>query len=166
MASAYTPTNSNNPFGPNIILDPNQTITVGATSFGKLYTGGFTNSGTTLAAYLSTIGPNKSRYNSDEATPNYTTALGTGLTAIYRQKPSLTLTAPDVNITYGNTPVLSANTISGLLNGDTETYSVSNYGTSSYSANTSTAGKQRVGSYEITTNISSALSGIGVRFQR
>lgn len=164
IVSPYTATNSNNPYGPNIILTPSQTITVGSNSTGKLYTGGFSNSGATLAAYLSALGSNKSRYNSDETTSRFTTAIGNGLTAIYRQNPSLTVTAPDVSIVYGASPTLATNTISGLLNGDTQGNSVSNVGTSSYALNLSTSGKQNYGTYSIIPNITSALSGVGYGF--
>ena len=166
MASPYIATNTNNPYGPNIILSPSQTISVGATSTGRLYTGGFGNSGAALASYLRILGSggNNSRYNSDETTSNFTTPIGTGLTAIYRQKPILTVTAPDVTTIYGISPTLATNLISGLVNGDTQAFSVSNVGTAAYPPNLSTAGKQNAGTYSIAPNISTTASGLGYGF--
>jgi hypothetical protein len=144
-------------------LTPTQTITVGSNFIGKLYTGGFSNSGATLAAYLSSLGSDKSRYNSDETTIRFTTEIGKGLTAIYRQNPSLNVNATSVPITYGDTPILAANTISGLINGDTLA-AVSNLGSATYTLDLSTSGKQKYGSYSITPDITSALSGVGYGF--
>lgn len=142
----YAGINANNPYGPNIVLTDGRTISVGTLGSGKLYTGGFDNSGYQLASYL---GANKSRYNSDKATTDITTNLGTGLTAIYRQNPNLVVTAPNLNSVYGSAISLDSNTVSGFVNNDTQLSAVGSVGTSSFNANFSTTNNQRVGAYSI-----------------
>ena len=155
----YAGINANNPYGSNIVLTNGRTISVGTGGTGKLYTGGFDNSGLQLASYL---GVNKSRYNSDKATTNFTTNLGTGLTAIYRQNPNLVVTAPNLNSVYGSAISLASNTVSGFVNNDTQLSALSSIGTSSFDANFSTTNNQRVGAYSIKP--ADATNGFGYGF--
>ncbi len=156
-------TNAYNPYGPNIILTSGKTLTVGTGGTGLLYSGGFGNSGTQLATYL---GANASRYNSNETTPNYATAIGTGLTAIYRQNPTLTVTAPNASVTYGSTPSIGANTVSGYFNGDTVGLAVSSAGTNTYTPSNSTSGSVKAGSYDITPSSASSPVGYGFSYTK
>ena len=153
--------NAYNPFGPNIILTSGKTLTAGTGGTGLLYSGGFGNSGAQLATYL---GANASRYNSNETTTNYATAIGTGLTAIYRQNPTLTVTAPNASVTYGSTPSIGANTVSGYFNSDTVGLAVSSAGTNTYTPSNSTSGRVKAGSYDITPSSASSPVGYGFTY--
>lgn len=161
----YSGTNSvNNPYGPNIILasdfsTTNQSISVGSGGKGLLYTGGYGNSGALLATYL---GSNKSRYNSNESTTNFSTATGSGLTAIYRQNPSMIVTGPSASTTYGTAPTFGTNSISGLANSDTSAGMT--LGTYSYTSSLSTSGNQKAGSYSVIPTGASNGLGYGITY--
>ena len=102
--------------GGNIIIAGSPTITAGPGGIGAFYTGSV--SGSVGLTDLIGTGTGNFRYNSDESTTNYTTPLSAGLNAIYREQPTITITANSEVITYGEDPVLS--TIStGFQNGDT-----------------------------------------------
>ncbi|MBU3543295.1 MBG-2 domain-containing protein, partial [Polynucleobacter sp. MWH-Loch1C5] len=74
------------------------------------------------------------RYNSDESATNYSLALGTGNYAIYRERPTLAITADNKTMVYGDaTPTLTAS-ISGNQNGDTNTQVLSGGATLSITA--------------------------------
>jgi hypothetical protein len=162
---SYSGTNSvNNPYGPNIILannfsSTNQSISVGSGGKGLLYTGGYGNSGASLATYL---GANKSRYNSNESTTNFSTTIGTGLTAIYRQNPSMVVTGPSASTTYGTAATFGTNSISGLANSDTSAGMT--VGTYSYTSSLSTSGNQKAGSYSVVPTAASNGLGYGIAY--
>lgn len=118
-----------------------------------LYSGSITGSATLVNLLGS--GSGKFRYNSDESTTNYTAPLGSGIFAIFREQPTLTLTADDDGKTYNGTSYSGGNgvTYAGFVNGDS---SSSLTGTLAYSGTSQTA--VNAGSYVITpTGLSSAL---------
>ena len=162
---AYSGTNSvNNPYGPNIILasdfsSTSQTISVGSGGTGLLYTGGYDNSGASLSSYL---GSNKSRYNSNESTTNFSTAVGTGLTAIYRQNPNMVVTGPSSSTTYGSAATFGTNSISGLANSDTSAGMT--LGSYSFTSSLSTSGNQKAGSYSVVPTGASNGLGYGISY--
>ncbi|MFM8342076.1 MAG: beta strand repeat-containing protein, partial [Methylomonas sp.] len=129
--------------GGDIKLSGTQSITVGSDGRATLYTGSV--SGSTGVTSLVGAGTGHFRYNSDETTTNYTTALGSGMFAIYREKPVITVNTIDKAITYGESiPALTATTL-GLVNGDVLAYQVD-------SPLNSTSGNTRAGSYTISSN--------------
>jgi filamentous hemagglutinin family protein len=112
-------TSSGTTTGGNIIISGTPTITASSGN-AKLYSGSI--SGSTGLATLIGSGSGNFRYNSDETTTNYTTALGTtGNYAIYREQPTITITATNDTKTYDGLAYTSGNgvTYSGLVNGDT-----------------------------------------------
>ncbi|WP_236617853.1 beta strand repeat-containing protein [Rhodopirellula europaea] len=101
--------------GGNLILSNSSSITVGTGGRATLFTGSIADS-LGLTDLLNS-GSGRFRYNSDESATNYTLALGTGLFGIYREQPSITVTAADTTTTYGTAPTLTTS-INGQ-NGDT-----------------------------------------------
>ncbi len=146
--------------GGDLIVTGSPTLSVGSGGRATLYSGDISDS-----SGLSTLvgsGSGNFRYNSDETTTNYSTALSTGTYAIYREQPTLSITADDEAITYGATPSLSTTLTGGQVNGDTEAQAISTAASVSVSGSTSTAGKYTVGAHTLTP--SSAASGLGYAF--
>jgi hypothetical protein len=95
----------------NILISGSPSITTGTGGRAVLYTGSI--AGSTGLTTLVGSGSGRFRYNSNSGTSNFTTPLGAGLFAVYRQQPSLTLEANAQAVTYGDSPTLT----SGLSNG-------------------------------------------------
>ncbi|MBE0507696.1 MAG: filamentous hemagglutinin N-terminal domain-containing protein [Marinospirillum sp.] len=96
-------------------------ITTGAGGRAVLYTGSV--AGSSGVTDLVGSGSGNFRYNSNATTTQYTTALGSsGLYAIYREQPTVTVTARDDNKITDATPYSGGNgvDITGLVNGDAE----------------------------------------------
>jgi filamentous hemagglutinin family protein len=140
--------------GGNIVVTSGKTVTVGTGGTAKLYTGSITDS--TGLTDLIGSGSGRFRYNSDETDTNYTTALGTGLYAIYREQPTVTVTARNDSKTYDGSTYSGGNGIdyAGFVNGDS---SSSLAGTLIYSG--TSQGAVNAGSYTITP--SGLSSGLG-----
>jgi hypothetical protein len=70
-------------------------------------------------------GTGRFRYNSDESTTHYSTALGSGTYAVYREAPVVTITARNASKTYDGLAYTGGNGVvvdnSGLANGDATT---------------------------------------------
>ncbi|WP_077033106.1 YDG domain-containing protein, partial [Pelomonas sp. KK5] len=136
--------------GGNIVVSGSPSITTGAGGRATLYSGSA--SGDTSLATLIGLGSGRFRYNSDESSTNYTTALGTGLYGIYRQSINTAVAASTASIVYGTaTPNLLGS--SGTVNGDTASVTVQ-------SPVTSTSGKLVVNSYTVSPDVT-ALVGLG-----
>ena len=93
-------------------------VTTGAGGRATLYSGSV--SGSTGLTTLVGSGSGNFRYNSDETVSNYTAALGTGLYAIYREQPTVTITANNATKTYDGLAYSGGNGVSygGFVNGD------------------------------------------------
>ncbi|MDY0136916.1 MAG: filamentous hemagglutinin N-terminal domain-containing protein, partial [Thiomicrospira sp.] len=92
--------------GGNLIVTNNSTVTVGDGGTAKLFTGSILGS-TGLADMTGLgVGSGRFRYYSDETTTNFTnsgaTALTSGLNAIFRERPVVTIAVADQSITYGD----------------------------------------------------------------
>ncbi|MDE2212178.1 MAG: hypothetical protein KGJ83_05575, partial [Betaproteobacteria bacterium] len=92
-------------------------ISVGSGGIGKIYTGSIANS----TGLSTAVGTGHSRYWSDPGNTGYTTALTTGLNAIYREQPVVTVTASAAGSgrTYNGTTTAATFTTTGQVNGDT-----------------------------------------------
>lgn len=102
--------------GGNIIISGSPTISAGAGGTIKLYTGSV--SGSTGLSSLVGLGSGNFRYNSDESSTGYTTALSTDvINAIYREQPSIIGQFSSETMTYGSTPTFTSG-ITGVVNGD------------------------------------------------
>jgi filamentous hemagglutinin family protein len=94
------------PSGGNVVVTGTPTITVGAGGNAIAYTGSV--AGSTALATLAGAGSGRFRYGSDETTKNYTSYLGTGLFAIYREQPTVSWSSgSDQSIVYGQSPTTS-----------------------------------------------------------
>jgi hypothetical protein len=147
--------------GGNIIVSGGS-LSTGAGGRATLYTGSVAGS-TGLTALLGS-GSGRFRYNSDEAAANYSLALGSGIYAIYREHPTLTVTAPTpAAITYGDvTPTLVA-LVSNLQNGDTQGQAFSSGPSISIGGTTSASGHLNAGSHTLTAAAVDQL-GYGLSF--
>lgn len=142
----------------NIIISGSPVLTTGTGGTAKLFTGSISDS-TGLTSFIGSAS-GKFRYNSDETTTNYATALSSGNYAIYRQQPTLTITANNpVAITYGSSLPSFATTVSGYQNGDTLSQSISTSASVAIGGSTSTSGNYIAGSHTLTP--SGAAGGLG-----
>jgi filamentous hemagglutinin family protein len=105
--------------GGNIILSGGPTFTTGAGGRSTLYTGSATGS----TGFNALVSAGHSRFNSDETTTNFTTALGSGVYAIYRDARVITVTANNATKVFDGQPYVgnAGVTYGGFLNGDTAT---------------------------------------------
>ncbi len=127
--------------GGNIIIAGGSTVSTGAGGRATLYSGSI--SGSTGLTNLIGSGTGRFRYGSDESATNYTSTLGAGKYAIYREQPTLTITAEDKIVTYGTAPVLTTSVSS--QNGDTAGQALSTAATVSVGGTTSTSGNYTAG---------------------
>lgn len=145
--------------GGNLIISGSPALSVGTGGIAALYSGSV--SGSTGLTALIGSGSGRFRYDSDEAATNYSTALSSGAYAIYREQPTLTVTANNQILTYGTAPT-GTSTVTGYQNGDTLAQSISTAATVTGSGTTSTSGNFIVGSHTLTP--SAAASGLGYGF--
>ena len=103
-------------------------------------------------------GSNRFRYNSDESSSNYSLALGAGIHAIYRERPSLTIVADDKTVTYGTSPSLTT-TVNGLQNGDTVAQTLSTVASVAVGGSKSSSNNYTAGTHALTA--SSAVERLG-----
>uniref|UniRef100_A6VZU3 Filamentous haemagglutinin family outer membrane protein n=2 Tax=Gammaproteobacteria TaxID=1236 RepID=A6VZU3_MARMS len=108
--NAGSDTDAGTATGGNVLLNAN--LTTGSGGQAIVYTGSIEDSG----SY--NFGNGHYRYNSDETSTNYTTALGTGNYAIYREQPTLTIGFASGKEYDGITLVPSTGGISGDVNND------------------------------------------------
>ena len=151
-----------NPYGANVVLSAGKTITVGSGGRATLYGGSSSGSGANLATVMG-ASSGRFRYNSDELNTNYTTALASGLYAIYRYNPNLTVTANNASMVYGDALNPTQSTaVTGYLNGDTLAQAVSTGATVAIAGSRSTAGYFTAGNHALTA--SGAAGGLGYGF--
>ena len=147
--------------GGNIIISSSPTFTTGSGGRMTYYTGSI--SGSTGLTSLIGSGSNRFRYNSDETTTNYSAALSSGKYAIYREQPTLTITAASETVTYGTAPAESV-TITGMQNGDASATVVTTDASISISGGTSTSGNYIVGDHTITPSAAASTYGYGFSY--
>jgi filamentous hemagglutinin family protein len=152
VLNAGTSTAAGTSTGGNLLLSGSGTVTVGSGGRATLMTGSVSDS-TGLTSLVGS-GTGNFRYNSDETITNYTTALGAGLYAVYREASTLTATLNNVTKTYDGLAYSGGNgvgSLSGYVNGDASGQMGSiTYGGSAQSA-------KNAGSYALTGTAASAL---------
>ena len=98
----------------NIIISQNAKIFIGNGGVGQLLTGSIQNS----TGVFNLVGLKHSRYGSDESVKSYTAPLSEGVYAIYREQPTLMVTAESIinqtSLPFNNGKLLS----DGFVNGD------------------------------------------------
>ncbi|MDD4913266.1 MAG: filamentous hemagglutinin N-terminal domain-containing protein, partial [Sideroxydans sp.] len=147
--------------GGNIVLSGTPSILVNNGRTANLYTGSI--SGSTGLTALIGSGSGRFRYNSDESASNFTTALATGLNAIYREQPMISsLAVSNQNITYGDATPTWAFIMTGSQNGDTLAQAFSGAGpTVTVGGTTSTSGNYTAGNHTLTASGSLGTSQLG-----
>ena len=132
--------------GGNLVVTGSPSVTVGAGSTARLFSGSVAGStGLNTLAGLG-LGSGRFRYNSDEAVSNYSLALGAGLNAIYREAPTVVVSTGALSMSYGDAlPALNA---TGALNGDASVYAITGRANSA-SGNLRASGTP----YNITANL-------------
>jgi filamentous hemagglutinin family protein len=146
-ANAYTGANQ-----ADVILLNNPSISVGTGGRGTFYSGSYENAGAALASQLAS-GSHRFRYNSTRLAAGYSQALGTGLYGVFRQQPTLTITATSPTVVYGASSPASPSvgfTVAGLSNGDLQATVLSTDPSYSIAPSLSGAGFYTVGSHAIT----------------
>ncbi|HWR28374.1 MAG TPA: filamentous hemagglutinin N-terminal domain-containing protein [Negativicutes bacterium] len=146
MLASGTNTAAGTAGGGDIKVSGTPAVSTGAGGRAVLYSGSL--SGSTALPDLIGIGSGKFRYNSSKSVANYTTALGaSGIYAIYREQPTITVTANNDSKTYSGLAYSGGNgaSVSGLANGDAAS---SLSGTLAYSG--TSQGAINVNSYVIT----------------
>ena len=129
--------------GGNIIVSGTPTITMGSGGIARLFSGSVDGS-TGLTTFIGS-GSGQFRYNSDESTTNYALSLSSDKQyAIYRERPTLTVTASAQSLAYG-TAISQNFTVSGK-NGDTSAQAFS----ANPTVGVSTSFKYPVGSHTLT----------------
>ena len=148
--------------GGNIVVSGGS-VSEGAGGTAQLYSGSL--SGSTGLAALAVSGSGRFRYDADETTDfsaDSWTALSSGLHAIYREQPTLTVTASDASKTYDGNAYNGGNgvTNSGLINGDTAVSALG--GTLTYGG--TSQGATAVGTYNITPGGYSSKRGYALAY--
>jgi hypothetical protein len=146
--------------GGNIIVTGSPTISTGDGGRATLYSGSV--DGSTGLGTIAGSGSGHFRYDSDEAHSGYSTALETGTYAIYREQPTITVTADDKSVIYGTAPVLTFG-IAGNVNGDNPTQALSGV-TIDVGGLTSTSGNHTAGSHSLTPFGGTSLLGYLVSY--
>ena len=131
--------------GGNIIVSGG-TVSTGAGGSATLYSGSV--SGSTGLTALIGSGSGRFRYNSDETASNYTDALLAGSNAVYREKPTLTVTPGSLAITYGDATPFTTTIGTAYVNGDTSAGTISGTATWTFGGASSTGGKPVVGTHD------------------
>ncbi|MBR9887056.1 MAG: filamentous hemagglutinin N-terminal domain-containing protein [Oceanospirillales bacterium] len=154
--------------GGDIVLagSPSLTATAGSVI---LYTGSIT--GSTGMAGTVVSGSGNFRYNADETTDfsagGWTDLGATGIYAIYREQPVISVAAGHKTVTYGDAdPTNYTASYSGLINGDTAAIisgTVAWDNSTLTTGTTSTGGKRIVGDYNVAYN-SGLSNGLGYGF--
>lgn len=137
--------------GSDVLISGSPTITTGAGGRATLYTG--TVAGSTGVTTLVGSGSGRFRYKSDEVASNFSTALGSGLYAVYRESPLLNIAVQNISRGYDTTSFSGGTAVaSGNVNGDTANQIGSNL---TWGGNAQ--GAVNAGSYSILANGSNAL---------
>ncbi len=134
------------------------TISTGTGGRATLYTGSLSDSTGMTELIGSKSG--RFRYNSDEASTGYSTTLGSGLYAIYREQPTLLVSANSQSLIYGSLLPSYTAAYTGFANGDS---SADLTGTAAWlleAGVTSTSGNRVVGSYDVSYN-GGLVNGLG-----
>jgi hypothetical protein len=142
--------------GGNLIISSG-TVATGAGGRATLYSGALAE--TSLATLVGS-GSGHFRYNSDEAVSNYTAELGSGIFAIYREQPVLSVTPGATTMTYGaGLPAVVAS-YAGYVNGDATSDVVSGTATWSAGGAMSAAGHYLAGGHDL-AYVSGLASALG-----
>ncbi|MBX3668250.1 MAG: filamentous hemagglutinin N-terminal domain-containing protein, partial [Rhodocyclaceae bacterium] len=150
--SSASPGGSGTPASGNLIISGSPTVSVGTGGTARLFSGSLAGS-SGLAALASSGAESHFRYNADETT-NFASGnwlnLGAGIYVIYRQQPTVTVTANDATSTYGTTPTYGFSVNSA--NGETAAQIFKTLPNVAVGGTLSTSGNPIVGDHALTTS--------------
>ena len=146
----------------DVVIASGGSLSIGAGGSGVIYTGSIAGS----TGLSSVVGAGDFRYWSDtNGHTGYTTPLGSGISAIYREQPIflVTVTAPGSGRTYDGVTTSATPSVTGIVNGDVG----SPTGTVSITRGGAPAVLLNAGSYTLTATIpaSGDLAGLGYAVQ-
>ncbi len=143
--------------GGNVLLIGRSALSVGAGGRATIFTGSI--AGSTGVTSVVGSGSGNFRYNSTQGVNNFSAALGSGLYAIYREQPTLTIAVDAVSsIDYGTVSPNYTTTVSGQ-NGDTASQALRTNATVSVGGATSSAGFLTAGAHLL--NAAGAVDQLG-----
>ena len=143
--------------GGDIKFFPDGRINVNGAGRATLLTGSLSGSSNVAARVGS--GSAHFRYNSDESAANYSAPLSSGLYAVYREQPILTITADSTAMTYGAAVPAFTSSASGRVNGDTLSQILSSNGTVTAAGAMSGSGHLVAGGHAL--NVAGAMDSLG-----
>ncbi|MBC7453648.1 MAG: filamentous hemagglutinin N-terminal domain-containing protein [Massilia sp.] len=129
-----------------------------------LYTGSIDGSDGVSAA--AGAGSGHFRYNSNPAATRYTSALGSGVNVVYRERPTLTIGAPNASATYGDVMPTFHPVLSGFRNGDTVSQTLSSVPIVSISDEVSLSGNVTAGLHALTPSAVGSLLGYRLAYTK
>ena len=142
----------------DVVIASGGSLSIGAGGSGVIYTGSIAGS----TGLSSVVGAGDFRYWSDtNGHTGYTTPLGSGISAVYREQPivSVSVTAPGSGRTYDGTTTSVTPLITGLVNGDVGSATVS------ITSGGSPAVLRNAGSYTLNVTVDGDLAGLGYAVQ-
>ncbi|WP_422043159.1 YDG domain-containing protein, partial [Roseateles sp.] len=119
LLNAGQSTGAGSSSGGNLSFTGSGAVSVGTGGRATLMSGAI--AGSTGLTALVGSGSGNFRYNSDEVSTNYSSALGSGIYAVYREQPSVSVASQAIS--YGDSP--SSISSAGVVNGDPVSISVS-----------------------------------------
>ncbi|QWD79425.1 autotransporter-associated beta strand repeat-containing protein [Polynucleobacter sp. MWH-Spelu-300-X4] len=134
--------------GGNVTIASGKTITAGTNGRIVIYTGSV-NDSAGVTDYVGS-GSGNFRYNAKEGTAGRTALGASGKYAIYREAIAVTMSTSSATMTYGDSLSSITGSVSGLVNGDSPIYAISN-------RVNSTSGNIKVGTYSLTDGGMAAL---------
>ena len=137
----------------NVLISGSPGITTGTGGRAVIYTGSV--SGSTGVTALVGSASGRFRYNSDENSAGYDTtnaALGAGLYALYRERPTVTFTVANDTMVYGGTVPSLPLSVSSGVNGDTVAQIFQTAPTLVIGGATSAAGYYTAGSHTLSVS--------------
>ena len=160
LLNAGKPTAAGTSTGGDVQISGSGGLTVGAGGRATVMTGSIL--GSTGLATLVGSGSGRFRYKSDEATTNYSTALGAGIYGIYREAPTATITINNDSKTYNGVAYTGGNgytLTAGGVNGDTAAQAGASIVYGGTAQNT-----KNIGSYSITNSSTASALGYNLNY--
>jgi hypothetical protein len=148
--------------GGDIIVGGGATVSTGAGGRALLYTGSV--AGSRGVGVLVGLGSGNFRYDSNQTTSNFSTALGdSGTFAVYRDQPTLIVTPVAQSMIYASSPPSFSGRYDGYVNGDTSSATTGGAAIWSIAGARSTSGQLAVGTHDV-AYVSGLRSGLGYGF--
>ncbi|WLI89445.1 YDG domain-containing protein [Massilia sp. R2A-15] len=136
--------------GGDITVSGSGSVNVAAGQYATLYTGSV--AGSTGLTGLVGAGSGMFRYGSDANIRNFSADLTPGVSAVYREQPTVTIPGSSISMFYGTAVPALSPLPTGLVNGDTNAQALSGALTLSVGGSTSSSGLPTVGAHPVTAS--------------